>query len=135
MKTIITSLLLLLCLKSFSQVTSSSSGYYDRYNISLIHDEYFPSIKNKQTETFKVWGNCRMCEKTIEKSLKIKGVSNSNWDRDTKMITVIFDSTIITLQSIHKTIASVGHDTELEMADDESYNNLNGCCQYERKNK
>jgi len=28
--------------------------------------------KKKQTETFKVWGNCGMCEKTIEKSLKVR---------------------------------------------------------------
>jgi len=39
------------------------------------------------------------------------------------------------LITIHKKIASVGYDTELETANDEVYNNLHGCCQYERKNK
>lgn len=43
--------------------------------------------KNKQTETFKVWGNCGMCEKIIEKSLKVKGISSAEWNKDTKMIT------------------------------------------------
>ena len=44
--------------------------------------------KNKQTETFKVWGNCGMCKKTIEKSLKVKGISSAEWNKDTKMIMI-----------------------------------------------
>lgn len=91
--------------------------------------------KNTQTETFKVWGNCGMCKKTIEKSLKTKGVSTANWNKDTKMITVVFNPKKISLAQIHKKIASVGYDTELETASDEAYNNLHGCCKYERKNK
>ena len=91
--------------------------------------------KNKQTETFKVWGNCGMCEKTIEKSLKVKGISSAEWNKDTKMITIVFNPKQITLPTIHKKIASVGYDTELETANDEVYNNLHSCCQYERKNK
>jgi copper chaperone CopZ len=91
--------------------------------------------KDKQTETFKVWGNCGMCEKTIEKSLKVKGISSAEWNKDTKMITVFFNPKKITLPTIHKKIASVGYDTALETASDDVYNNLHGCCQYERKNK
>jgi len=91
--------------------------------------------KNKQTETFKVWGNCGMCEKTIEKALKVKGISSAEWNKDSKMITIVFNPKIITLPTIHKKIASVGYDTESETANDEVYNNLHGCCQYERKNK
>jgi hypothetical protein len=51
------------------------------------------------------------------------------------MITVSFNSKEITLAEIHKKIASVGYDTELETASDEVYNNLHGCCKYERKTK
>jgi copper chaperone CopZ len=88
-----------------------------------------------QTETFKVWGNCGMCKKTIEKSLKVKGVSSAKWNRETKMITVVFDPKIIDLPAIHRKIASAGYDTELETADDKVYKKLHGCCQYERRNK
>ena len=88
-----------------------------------------------QTETFKVWGNCDMCKKTIEKSLKVKGIKSAKWNRETKMITVVFDNKLIDLPSIHKKIAGAGYDTELEMASDEVYKNLHGCCQYERKAK
>ena len=91
--------------------------------------------KKKQTESFKVWGNCGMCEKTIEQSLKVKGIKSADWNKDSKIITVVFNPKIITLTTIHKKIASVGYDTELETANDEVYNNLHGCCQYERKNK
>jgi copper chaperone CopZ len=91
--------------------------------------------KKAQTESFKVWGNCGMCEKTIEGSLKISGVSKAEWNKETKMITVTFNSKKITLAQIHKNIASVGYDTELETASDEVYNKLHGCCKYERKTK
>lgn len=92
------------------------------------------SIKS-QTESFKVWGNCGMCKKTIENSLKISGVSKAEWNKETKMMTVTYNSKKITLAQIHKNIASVGYDTELETAYDEVYNKLHGCCKYERKAK
>lgn len=91
--------------------------------------------KKSQTESFKVWGNCGMCKKTIDGSLKISGVSKAEWNKETKMMTVSYNSKKITLAQIHKTIASVGYDTELETASDEVYNNLHGCCKYERKSK
>jgi len=48
-------------------------------------------------------------------------------------MTVSFNPKKITLAQIHKNIASVGYDTELETASDEVYNQLHGCCKYERK--
>lgn len=91
--------------------------------------------KKSQTETFKVWGNCGMCKKTIEKSLKTKSISKAEWNMETKMMTVVFNPKKISLSQIHKKIASVGYDTEQETASDEVYNKLHGCCKYERKNK
>jgi copper chaperone CopZ len=93
----------------------------------------YAQSKNTQTETFKVWGNCGMCKKTIEKSLKTKGVSKAEWNMETKMMTVVFNPKKISLAQIHKKIASVGYDTELERASDDVYNKLHGCCKYERK--
>jgi outer membrane protein OmpA-like peptidoglycan-associated protein len=41
---------------------------------------------------FKVYGNCGMCEKTIEGSLNGQdGIGNADWDRETKMITVNYN--------------------------------------------
>ena len=38
-----------------------------------------------KTEKFKVYGNCSMCEKRIEKAaLAVDGVSKADWDKETK---------------------------------------------------
>jgi mercuric ion binding protein len=86
-----------------------------------------------KTTTFKVWGNCGMCKETIEGSLKTDGVIKADWNKDTKIMNIQFDSTKITLNDIHKKIASVGYDTEKMKGDDKAYANLHECCQYERK--
>ena len=43
-------------------------------------------IKNAKTETYKVWGNCGMCKKTIEKAVTQNKDAKGNWDETTKMI-------------------------------------------------
>ena len=48
-------------------------------------------------------------------------------------ITVTYDPKAISLEKIHKKIAAVGYDTELQRAPDEVYEKLHSCCQYERK--
>ena len=85
------------------------------------------------TSTFKVWGNCGMCKKTIEKSLKLEGLYSADWNKDSKMMEVIFDPKKLNLEKINETIASVGYDTETVRGDDSAYANLHECCQYERK--
>lgn len=110
-----------------SATTFATSHSYTSKGIT--HD----SLK---TETFKVYGNCGMCEKTIEGSLKgIKGIKKADWNKDTKMMEVTFDKTLITLEKIKKKIAGVGYDTDEFKASEESYNSLPGCCQYERPEK
>lgn len=84
--------------------------------------------------SFKVYGNCEMCKKTIEGSLKgVDGVSSANWDVEKKIIAISYDPAKIKETDLHKKVAGVGYDTELEKGSDEAYNNLPGCCQYERK--
>ncbi len=85
------------------------------------------------TSSFKVWGNCEMCKETIEGSLKVDGVSKADWDVDSKIITVEFDAAKIDLDKIQKTIAAVGYDNDKYKGDDKAYNELAGCCQYDRK--
>lgn len=81
-------------------------------------------------EKFKVFGNCGMCKSRIEKTVKINEVKKSSWDKKTKMLTVSFKSDAITVDSLQKLIASVGHDTETFKAPDSVYNELPGCCLY-----
>jgi len=86
-----------------------------------------------KTASFKVWGNCDMCKETIEGSLKVDGIATADWNKDTKLMSVAFDSTKISLDQIEKNVASVGYDTELHKGDDKAYAGLPECCQYERK--
>lgn len=81
----------------------------------------------------KVWGNCEMCQETIERSLKIKGISAASWNVETKILSVKYDSTLVTIDDIQKKVAASGYDTEKYRASEESYEALHECCQYERK--
>lgn len=82
---------------------------------------------------FKVWGNCEMCKDAIENSLRAEGISEANWDMDTKIISVTYDTTQINLDGIEKSIAAVGYDNVKYKGDDKAYENLPGCCKYDRK--
>ena len=95
---------------------------------------YGQSITATQTDTFKVWGNCGMCEKKIEKAAsKVDGVTKADWDKEKKVMIVAYDPAKTTLENIQKAIAAVGYDTEKIKATDKAYNKLDGCCQYERE--
>ena len=103
-------------------------------NENSIHEENkTDAATGITTSTFKVWGNCEMCQETIEGSLKIEGVVQSNWNKDTKVISVSYDDKKITLDQIQKSIAAAGYDNEKYKGDDSAYKELPECCQYERK--
>jgi periplasmic mercuric ion binding protein len=88
--------------------------------------------KDKTIE-FKVTGNCEMCKKTIESSLKGKpGIQAAVWNKNTKVMKVSFDPAKISEDQVHQTIADSGYDTEKKKATDKSYSSLPGCCQYKR---
>ncbi len=84
-------------------------------------------------EIFTVYGNCGMCEKTIEGSLKdVEGVTVADWDKETDQMMVSFNTEVISLDAIKRKIADVGYDSDTHRAKDEVYESLPGCCQYER---
>ena len=84
--------------------------------------------------TFGVRGNCGMCKKTIETAVNaVDGVESSNWDVDKKKIDVTFDGAKTNENAIHKAIADAGYDTEKSVGVEEAYNNLHGCCKYDRE--
>jgi copper chaperone CopZ len=108
-------------------------------NIILIYILFITLITNSaiagggQTEKFKVWGNCGMCKKTIEKSLKIEGVKKASWDVKTKEITVSFDPKKTSLKAIQAAICTAGYDNDGCKGNDAAYDKLHSCCKYERK--
>ena len=101
-----------------------------------VQEEQHDHIK---TETFKVYGNCEMCKKRIEKAANsVDGVKSATWDADTKMLTVQYDEHELakkgkSMDNVNMKIVEAGYDTEYYTADDKAYNALPSCCHYERK--
>jgi copper chaperone CopZ len=91
--------------------------------------------KNAKTETVKIYGNCGMCETKIEKAGNLKKVAQVDWDKDTKMATLTYDSAKTNQDEILKRIALAGYDCEKFLAPDAAYSSLAGCCQYDREAK
>ena len=88
------------------------------------------SMAQTITTTIDVDGVCGMCEERIEKAAKLKGVSSAEWDVDSHILTLVYDSSKVKVRAIHQAIAKVGHDTELIKATQEDYDNIHGCCKY-----
>lgn len=89
-------------------------------------------IKNSKKETIKIYGNCAMCKKTIEKAGNLKGIAIVDWNVDTNIATLTYDSLKTNQDAILKRIALSGYDSDKFLAHDDVYNKLHGCCQYDR---
>jgi len=87
------------------------------------------------TEEIYVFGNCGMCKARIHKAgNSLEAVASVNWDIDTKMLSVTYDSSKTNIAEIEERMAEVGHDTKNEKTASDVYEALPGCCQYEREN-
>lgn len=89
-------------------------------------------IKNAKTETVKIYGNCGMCETTIEKIGTLKNSATVDWNQQTQMATLTYDANKTNKNEILKKIALAGYDSDSFLAPTEAYNKLPGCCQYDR---
>ena len=89
-------------------------------------------VKKAQTTTttFKVFGACEQCKDRIELVIKIKGVKTGIWDVDTKMLSLEYDPSLVSLEKIQNKILLAGHDLEGKKAKDVIYNALPACCHY-----
>ncbi|MEJ2594475.1 MAG: heavy metal-associated domain-containing protein [bacterium] len=120
--------------KSMMNAGSQSSGADKDHEHSM--NDMKEVDNSKKHTSFMVYGNCGMCEERIEKAAsQVKGVVSADWDVDTKMLQLEYDKRIVKVNEVEKAIAAVGHDTENERAPDEVYNDLPGCCLYDRPDK
>lgn len=106
---------------------------FSLFIISFVNSQ--AQINNAQTETVKIFGNCGMCETAIEKAANKKSISKADWNEETKMATITFDSKKTNLDAVLKSIALAGYDSDKFLAPDPAYNKLSGCCKYDRENK
>ena len=92
-------------------------------------------IKNAKTTTLKVYGNCGMCKTTIEKAGSKKKLYKTDWNEETKMATITYDSKKSSADEVMKSIALSGYDNVNYLAPDNVYSKLHGCCKYDREQK
>jgi copper chaperone CopZ len=97
-------------------------------SFAQMHDH--SKMSATKTETIKVSGKCEMCQGVIEKAAKINGVSKASWNKDTKVLTLVYDPSKVKSEDVQKKIANAGYDTEKFKADEKAYKALPGCCQY-----
>jgi len=76
-------------------------------------------------------GVCMMCENRIEKqSIDVKGIKLADWNLENRTLNLVYNEKHISVDEIHKFLASIGHDTKKETASDEAYELLDPCCKY-----
>lgn len=91
------------------------------------------TAQTANNETIKVWGNCGMCKTTIEKAAKTAGAKTAKWNEDSKELKVTYAAAKTSADKIQEAIAKAGYDTQDFTGDNSAYENLPGCCKYERK--
>lgn len=90
-------------------------------------------IENSKIKIVKIFGNCEMCKKTIDKAGNQEKISQVDWNKNTKMATITYDSTKTNYDKVLKKIAMNGYDSEKFTAPNNVYSKLPGCCQYKRR--
>ena len=95
----------------------------------------FTVFAAEKTETIKVkGGDCDDCKKHIETVVTgVDGVTSAEWNVETKILTVVFDDEVTTLDKVQMFIAQGGNDTPKYKAPDKAYDALPECCQYDRE--
>jgi hypothetical protein len=96
---------------------------------------YATKIKNIKTETVKVYGKCDIGKTTIENAGNLNKAAQVNWNKDTQMATLTYDTIKTNQTEILKRIALAGYDSDEFLAPDEMYNKLPEGCRYDRVNK
>jgi periplasmic mercuric ion binding protein len=78
-------------------------------------------------------GSCDACKKTIENAARSGGAHYAKWNMESKVLTVSYDIQNANSEKIQQRIAHAGFDTPLAKANPKAYQQLEGCCKYDRK--
>jgi periplasmic mercuric ion binding protein len=77
----------------------------------------------------KTSAQCEMCKDRIERAMAFeKGVSKSNLDIPSKVLTVAYNTLRTSPDKIRKVVAAVGYDADNVLADPKGYAKLPPCC-------
>lgn len=87
--------------------------------------------QKSKIETIKIntSGQCSMCKERIEKALVFeKGIKNADYDIETAVVTIKYNTTKTTPDKIKKVINLCGYDADDSKADEAAYQKLPNCC-------
>jgi len=99
--------------------------------ILFAHSVSAQADKKVTETTFWVDGVCEMCKNRIEGAvMRTNGVKLANWDVNTHELTVVYKNSKTSDEELHQVVNSVGHDTKLQKASDETYEKIHPCCKY-----
>ncbi len=91
---------------------------------------YVSAMAQTKSETINVSGNCGMCKKKIEAAALSGGATAATWNKDTKVLTITYNTATTNTANIEQKIAGAGYDTQDVKATDQNYYKLDKCCQY-----
>lgn len=80
---------------------------HSEHSIRILSKKNKRMILKHTTKEFKVWGYRFKCKARIENSLKIKGIKKAIWNRETKMLTVMFNPDIVLFEQIQASFSMV----------------------------
>ncbi|MCL1641493.1 mercury transporter [Elizabethkingia sp. HvH-WGS333] len=92
----------------------------------------FAQISNAKSVNVKIFGNCAMCKEMIENAGNDKKTAKVDWNKETKLASITYDSKKTDENSILKRIALAGFDNESFLAPDDAFAKLPECCKYKR---
>ena len=123
--------------KTFKNINMKLSYKICLLLVTVVLSLYSCAVKipNAKTENVKIYGNCEMCKKTIEEAAFKKKEAKADWNMESNLATITFDSTKTNMETILKRVALFGYDSDKFLAPDEAYNKLNKCCKYTRISK
>jgi copper chaperone CopZ len=104
--------------------------YLSLFIFTLFFSAQLKAQNDIDTATIRVEGVCGMCKERIENAAYIKGVKKATWEKETKILTLIYKPDKVTLQKIEESIAAAGHDTEHLKATEKAYLEVHKCCRY-----
>ena len=85
--------------------------------------------QKKDTVRIKTSSICEMCKRAIEGDLAFeKGVTYSNLDLETNVVTVVYKPKITSPDIIRKRLTEIGYDADSLKAIPEAVNKLPECC-------
>ncbi|MBP8726718.1 MAG: heavy-metal-associated domain-containing protein [Saprospiraceae bacterium] len=100
--------------------------------VAMMPENASAQFANEKSDTVRIYGNCEMCKRNIERAGKQKKTSSVTWEPATQLAVIRYDSAKTSLSTILRGIAAAGYDSDDFRAPDDVYQRLHTCCQYER---